>query len=107
MELQELYNELKTYLSVPMPMDDVWPHIRGLEGLRYELLSHKVRVLHELYESRGRALYPKSKEVTDLDRKVYLEGMTAELEMDYEFLRGLEEIIKDRIELAKLRIQVA
>lgn len=91
---------------MPLPSKDVLEHIRGLEALRYELAEVTSTVLQELYEKRAQSLVPKDAQWTDLDRKTMLDGFVAEKERDYQFLTRLEVIVSDRIDLAKLQIQV-
>lgn len=98
-----IVDKLQPYLSIPIPTNPQ-AHLRGLESLRYALAESAVEAHQKLLEKRRQALWPKDKELTELDRKTRLDGDTAGYEADYEFLLKLEEIVKDRIELGKLLI---
>lgn len=73
--------------------------ITKLEALRYELLETRCRWQQLLAEKKANMLYPKGKEVTELDRKVMLNASVANIEHDYEFLVGLERLVSDRLTL--------
>lgn len=99
-----IIDKLQPYLSIPIPVNPR-VHLRGLESLRYALAEAVVDAHQKLLEKRRQALWPKDKELTELDRKTRLDGDTAGYEADYEFLVKLEEIVKDRLELGKLLIK--
>ena len=102
---QDLYNRLRTYLSIPIPINDTAKHLFGLDALRYELADKRTECMQALYEQKAKSLYPKEADKTDLDRKVLLDGFTAELQRDYEFLVQLEVIIADRLALGRTYLQ--
>lgn len=99
--MQDIVNKLRPFLSISIP-EDPYTHLRGLEALRMELAEASVQARQKLVEKRRQALWPKDKELTELDRKTRLEGDTAQYEADAEFLSKLEEIVKDRLILGQL-----
>jgi len=90
--------KLRPYLSnqwVPT-LEDIYE----LQGLRLEL-AEKIKKAHEeLLLKRRQVLYPKDKDLTELDRKVRMEGDIAKYEADYLFLLKVYEIVKDKILIA-------
>jgi hypothetical protein len=99
--MQDLIEKFQPFLSFPIPAENLREHAIGLEGLRYELLSQKVQARLILQEKRRQMLWPKDKDMTELDRKTRMDADCAGYEKDYELLLGLEEIVKDRLELIK------
>lgn len=82
----------------------------SLEALRGSVLSLRVRLNKELVTSREKMRMPNYKpdpkdkdtpRYTDFDRKIMLDAAVAELEADYELVRGLEELVKERVEVIK------
>lgn len=99
----EVIKRVGLYLSVAMPSnkDKMVDHLLGLEACRYDL-SQKVTEWHQLVaDTKQRALRPKEKEYTELDRTVMMDADISLVRKDYEFLVKLEELVRDRIELGK------
>lgn len=78
------------------------------EQLREPLLSLRVQLGRELVEARERVRMPNYKpdpkdkdtpRYTDFDRKIMLDAAVAELEAEFELVKGLEELVKERIEV--------
>lgn len=59
----------------------------------HELLLARVRAQQELSETASRVLFPKDKELTELDRKTRLDASVAHIQHDVDLLSGLEELI--------------
>ncbi len=57
--------------------------------------------LSELFEARRKALMPKSRDYTELDRTTLLAAHTREYQQKADELRDLQEIIKRRISLGQ------
>lgn len=72
--------------------------VDDLCSVQTDLLKYRVQARKELLEAREKVRHPKDKEYTDLDRKTMLEAACADLEANYELAKGLEELIKERIE---------
>ena len=51
----------------------------------------------ELTQAREKCRHPKDKDLTDWDRKVMNDAMVAELQAEYDYLLGLEILVKERI----------
>lgn len=108
MEYQEplaLYNKLREYLSIPLPKKKLFEHLSELDAIRYELAEERSKALQALCERKAKSLYPKENDKTDLDRKVMLDGFTAEMQRIYEFLASLEQIVSDRLKLGRIYLQ--
>lgn len=71
--------------------------IKGLLGIREPLLKLRVDKYVELTQAREKCRHPKDKELTDWDRRVMNDAMVAELQAEYDYLLGLEELVKERI----------
>ena len=72
-----------------------------LEPLRSPLLSLRCKLWEELLNARNKYRHPKDKEFTDLDRKIMLDANVAELEARYQLVKGIEDLVKERIDLIK------
>ena len=68
-----------------------------LEGVREPLLKLRVDKYVELTQAREKVRHPKDKDLTDWDRKVMNDARVAELQAEYDYLLGLEELVKERI----------
>ena len=68
-----------------------------LEALRQPLLSARVDKYVELTNAREKCRHPKDKDLTDWDRRVMNDAMVATLQAEYDYLLGLEELVKERI----------
>jgi len=68
-----------------------------LEALRQPLLSARVDKYVELTKAKEQMRHPKDKDLTDWDRKTMNDAMVAELQSEYDYLVGLEELVKERI----------
>ena len=68
-----------------------------LETLREPLLKLRVDKYVELTKAKEQMRHPKDKDLTDWDRRVMNDAMVAELQAEYDYLLGLEELVKERI----------
>ena len=62
--------------------------------VRLRIARHRSRAWQELLEQRAKSLRPKDKDVTELDRKVLMDALSAEKERDYQLLESLWEIVR-------------
>lgn len=85
-----------------------------LELVREPLLLERCRLQRELFEKREQMRVPNYKpdkkdkdtpRLTDFDRTTQLNAYVAELNEQYEIARGLEELVKERIEVIKLLLE--
>lgn len=76
----------------------------NLEAVREPLMSLRIERYKDLCVKREQYRHPKDKNLTDLDRKTMLEAAVADAVADYETVRGLEELVKERVDLIKLLI---
>lgn len=74
-------------------------NILQLEKLQFELAQARTQTMQYLYEKESQMLYPKGKEVTELDRKISLNASVSVIRRDYEMLQSLEKLVVQRIEL--------
>lgn len=70
--------------------------------LRAELADKKNEWLQMLHEKENQMLWPKDKDKTELDRRVMLNASVAVIRRDYEFLKDLDRLVEQRIELFKV-----
>lgn len=68
-----------------------------LEALRQPLLKLRTDKYVELTNAREKCRHPKDKDLTDWDRRVMNDSMVATLQAEYDYLLGLEELVKERI----------
>lgn len=73
------------------------PAFPQLEDLRFKLAELLTNKGWELAEKRRQVLWPKDKDLTELDRKIRLEADTAQLERDYTLLKLAWEVVSDRL----------
>ena len=65
-------------------------------------VSYAYRIaLKELFRARRNALYPKSRDYTELDRTTALDSDTREVQFVVDELKDLQEIVKRRISLGQ------
>lgn len=69
----------------------------NLEQLREPLLKLRTDKYVELTNAREKCRHPKDKDLTDWDRRVMNDAMVATLQAEYDYLLGLEELVKERI----------
>lgn len=97
MELPEVVEKLRPYLTSP-----IGENIEELRSLRVELAEAVAEARQKLLEKRRQMLWPKDKDMTELDRKTRLDGDVAQYERDYLFLAELQDIAKEKLELFKV-----
>jgi len=81
-------------------------HLQSLEACRYELAKAVVEWHKQVAEMKNRMLHPKDPMLTELDRTTMLDAHVSIVRKDYELLVKLEEIVRDRIELGKILLQL-
>lgn len=86
---------------LPTTPNELKQALTGLEMLRMQLLEVRVDWQMLLAEKKSQMLYPKDKEMTELDRRTRLNASVANIERDTEFLLGLEKIIDDRLKFGQ------
>lgn len=87
---------LKTVQSVLKDIPGEYQE-KGLMALREPLLRLRTEKYVELTTAREKCRHPKDKDLTDWDRRVMNDAMVAELQAEYDYLLGLEELVKERI----------
>lgn len=102
----EIIAKVGSYLREPLSVDKLQDQLIGLEALRFELAERKVEWLQLLHEKESQMLYPKDKDMTELDRKVRLNASVAVIRKDYEMLATLEKLVEQRLQFGKLLIEV-
>lgn len=83
-------------------------YVGELEATRPAVLSLRCKLAKQAAEAREKFRYPphdpKVKDeprMTDFDRRTKLESDVAEVVAQYELIKGLEELVKERIEIIK------
>ena len=106
-ELPKIVTRIRPFLSEELPLAQgaLRSHLTGLESLRLALAEARVEALVELHTKRRQMLWPKDKEMTELDRKTRLDGDVAVYERNHLFLEQLEQLVKEHIDLGKLLIK--
>lgn len=73
------------------------PDLDKIISLRYELAVAVADWNKLLAEKRRQMLWPKDKELTEMDRKIRLDADIAQIERDYKLLELIWEIVVDII----------
>lgn len=95
------------HLSLPRASEDLEVTIINLDGLRIGLAEAIAQMHRFIYEKRKQMLWPKDadKGLTDLDRKIRLDGDLAAFESDYQFLQRLDNLVEQKITLATILLR--
>lgn len=96
---EEFMMAVETMLQRELPVAD-------FDKVRPRLLSMRVELYKKLCKAREQYRHPKDKELTDFDRKTMLEASVAEIQADYETVRGLETLVGERVDLLKLLMRI-
>ena len=98
---ETIISSVKDLLSgfAPLGLD---VQAKELEPLREPLLSLRCKLQKEYYQAREKLRVPKDKEYTDLDRNTMLDAYSSEVREKYELVKGLEELVGERVELIKI-----
>lgn len=73
--------------------------------IQLRLLRMRCKKEREYFEGREKLRMPKDKDYTEWDRKTMLEASIAALREEYEYVKGLEELVRERVELYKLMMK--
>ena len=85
-----------------------------LEELREPLMELRVETYKELVWAKEKTRMPNYKpdpkdkdtpRYTDFDRKIMLDSAIAEIEAEYELVKGLEELVRERVDLLKILLK--
>lgn len=79
--------------------------IAGFAPEQEFILRLRTKLEREYYEGREKLRMPKDKDYTEWDRKTMLEASIAALREQYEYVKGLEELVRERVELYKLMMK--
>lgn len=77
----------------------------ALGDCQTRLLKMRVERFKTLVQKREQYRHPKDKEYTDFDRKTMLEAQVADVQADYELVKGLEDLVMERVELIKILLK--
>jgi len=80
--------------------------LRTMVQFQPELLKERCKLQREYFEGREKLRIPKGKEYTDFDRNTMLEASVAGLREKYEYVKGVEELVAQRVELYKLMMEI-
>lgn len=107
--LKVIHKELE-HIELEEPITQV----ERLEVVKPNLLTLRCQLQRELYEKREQLRMPNYKynpkdkdtpRYTDFDRRTMLEAQTAEINERYELVKGLEELVKERVDLIKILLR--
>lgn len=103
----EIVGKIAPLLQIKIPIDDenLESHIIELNSYQYDLAVATSDIQRLLYEKRKQALWPKDKELTELDRKTRLDADTAPIERNYELLSKLEVLVAQRLQICMQLLQ--
>lgn len=91
--MNEALERIVNILNEPSDKQEIYV----LEHNREPLLKLRTDKYVELTNAREKCRHPKDKDLTDWDRRVMNDSMVAELQAEYDYLLGLEELVKERI----------
>lgn len=102
---EQLVKKANELLSTVFSLKDDY---RGLEELREPILKMRCELGKSLAQKREQYRIPphdpKIKDeprLTDFDRNTRLNAAVAELNSEYEYIKGIEDLIKERMELIR------
>lgn len=81
------------------PIIDTKTHLIACMKLTAPLLQSRCAAQTKLVLEKNRLRLPKDKEYTDFDRQIMLDAAIAELQAEYNLLKGLEEQLAQRIDI--------
>lgn len=87
---------------LPTTRNDLLTHVAALTSLQFELADQLTSWIQLLHEKRAQLLRPREKDITELDRKTYMDANVGVIEKDREFLQEITVITNQRLELAKI-----
>lgn len=91
--MNEALERIVNILNEPSDKQEIYV----LEHNREPLLKLRTDKYVELTNAREKCRHPKDKDLTDWDRRVMNDSMVATLQAEYDYLVGLEELVKERI----------
>ena len=98
----DLKAQISNILSQPLPTtkDDVIGSLNVCMTLTAPILMARCAAQAKWYTERDRLRHPKDlKQFTDLDRTIMLEAAVADLQKEYNELKGLEDLLNQRIQV--------
>jgi hypothetical protein len=96
MDVLDKYSE-ETIIGTVVMLLDKNSTVGQLVSARRPLLKVRTDKYVELTKAKEQMRHPKDKDLTDWDRKTMNDAMVAELQSEYDYLVGLEELVKERI----------
>lgn len=92
--------QISDILSQPLPntKDDIIASLNASMSLTEPILTARCTVQAKWLTERERLRHPKDlKQFTDLDRTIMLDAAVADLQKEYNELKGLEDLLNRRI----------
>lgn len=98
---EAIIDDVTAVLNQDVPIDKTLLkiHLAGLDALKVKLLDAVCTARRILHTERDRLRMPKDKEYTDFDRITMLEASVADLQYDYDRLKGLYDLLEGRTNL--------
>lgn len=91
------YNSPKIISKLSPLLQAKKPDIDAISRLRYDLAVSLVDWQELLANKKRQVLWPKDKELTEMDRKIRLDADISQIERDYSLLELCWEIVSDLI----------
>jgi len=95
-----LKSEISFILSEDLPIvpEDIKTHLSACLKLTKPVMTARCNAQFKLATERDRLRHPKDlKQFTDMDRTIMLDSATAHLSKEYNALKGLEDLLQQRI----------
>jgi len=99
----EVVNKIKEILKSDKKLTLL---VASLSVQQIPLLELRCKLQKDFYQAREKLRVPKDKELTDFDRTIMDNAYCAEIQEQYEYVKGLEEIVKEHIKTLRLLIGV-
>lgn len=93
---------VKIFLNKQVDFTDLNSWLTEYMVVATNVLTEGVKLHRELLEAREKLRIPKDKELTDFDRRTMNEAYCAGVQEKYEMIKGLGELLKEKMELVKI-----
>lgn len=102
--MSDLLIQARAFLAGAIPFSKTEAAIKLQEYLSIiePIVTERVQLHKELLQAREKLRVPKDKELTDFDRRTMNEAYCAEVQEKYEMMKGMEELLKEKMELVKM-----
>lgn len=88
--------------DIPDAKDKILSTLDELQKIELELVEYKCNARRKFYTEQERLRHPQEKGITDFDRRIMLNDMTADTQHDYELSEELSVLLSERRKLLVL-----